>query len=138
MHGLSIGVNWDHYLFGDSEYGYLGKLRVAYELPITFPVSVGAEYARMAERDNGYDAVRVFGSGETGFGLRFSAEAMAYLFAHDVRGYNRSITGFGGLGYRFGPELVLDAGLEVNHTPLATAELVGFTKLTWTFSAGAR
>jgi hypothetical protein len=132
--GFSFWVNWDQYLYGGGDTGYLGKARASYLLPITMPVTVGVEYDRMSEIDNGYDAVRVFGSGETGFGLRFSAEVLAYFFAHDVRAYDKALTGFGGLGYRFLPGLVLDVGAEVNSTPVVSSEVRGLAKLTWDFS----
>lgn len=134
--GFSFWVNWDQYLYGHGDTGYLGKARASYALPLTMPVTVGLEYDRMVEVDNGYDAVRVFGTGETGYGLRFSAEVMAYLFANDIRAYDKAVTGFGGLGYRFLPGLVLDVGAEVNHTPVVKSEVRGLAKLTWDFEVG--
>jgi len=134
--GFTFWVNWDQYLYGSGDTGYLGKARASYQLPVTIPVTVGLEYDRMSETENGYDAVRVFGTGETGYGLRFSAEVLAYFFAHDVRSYDKVITGFGGLGYRFLHGLVLDVGAEVNRTPLVSSEVRGLAKLTWDFSFG--
>jgi hypothetical protein len=131
--GLSFWVNWDQYLYGGGDVGYLGKARASYRLPVTLPVTVGVEYDRMQEVDNGYDAVRVFGTGETGFGLRFSAEVQAFLFAEEVRAYDKALSGFGGVGYRFLPGFALDVGAEVNHTPLVTSEVRGLAKLTWDF-----
>ena len=107
--GFSVWVNWDQYLYGGGDTGYLGKARASYLLPVAMPVTVGVEYDRMSETANGYDAVRAFGTGETGFG---------------------------GLGYRFLPGLVLDVGAEVNRTPVVTAEVRGLAKLTWDFSFG--
>lgn len=136
--GLQLSLDWDQYFYGDGDGGYLGKARASYEIPVTVPLKVGLEYGRLSETENGYDALRAFSRGETGYGLRYSAEAMAYLFQNDLRGYDKAMTGYGGLGYRFIPELVLDLGLEINHTPLVKSELRGFAKLTWSFEGGAK
>ena len=131
--GLRFWTTYDHYLL-DGDTGYNARARVSYTLPATSPLTVGAEYGRLSEPSNGYDSVRAFVQGETGFGLRYSAEGMAYFFSESIQGQDETVTTWLGTGYRFLPGLVLDGGVEWNRTPRLESELIGFAKLTWTFA----
>jgi hypothetical protein len=130
---LRLSGEFERYFLG-GDAGFLAAGRCEADLPLASPLTVGARYEHLKEPANGYDAVRGYLRGETGFGMLYSAEGMLYLFSHDVGGASSSTTVFGGLGYRLLQGLVLDGGVEWNRNPLVTSEVVGFAKLTWNFA----
>lgn len=128
---LTVAGGYDRFVMNDGVAdGYRTFVEGRVKIDPAGRYRAGLQYARLFNGDNGYDQVRVFGSGKVMERLTVSGDIDCYAFMRAVRGETFSIRG--GASARYAVMRGLDAGVDAQiwRNPYFDAQALGLLTLT--------
>lgn len=127
---LTLSGGYDRYLVADDiPDGYRGYLEARLRIDPSGRYKAGLQYARLNNRQNGYDQGRLWASAKASAQVQLSCELDTYLFHKEIRGETVSLRGLASVRWMAKPGVQIGLDAQAFQNPYFTNQALAMVSL---------
>jgi hypothetical protein len=127
---LTLSGGYDRYLVADEiPDGYRGYLEARLRIDPSGRYKAGLQYARLNNRQNGYDQGRLWASAKASAQVQLSCELDTYLFHKEIRGETVSLRGLASVRWMAKPGVQIGLDAQAWQNPYFTNQALAMVSL---------
>lgn len=127
---LTLSGGYDRYLVADEiPDGYRGYLEARLRIDPSGRYKAGLQYARLNNRQNGYDQGRLWASAKASAQVQLSCELDTYLFHKEIRGESVSLRGLASVRWMAKPGVQIGLNAQAWQNPYFTNQALAMVSL---------